>query len=116
MPKMRVIAVPAGEAPRWVREKWVGLELPLNAWKNPTEKRAVGVLTGPRSMLGQLWGRLRGSSHRVKGYAVSVAAAVKILAAASPEAAQWWRSNVPSLFDHNRYFMFREESCQLIAD
>jgi len=27
--RIRVIAVPAGEAPPWVREKWVGLELPL---------------------------------------------------------------------------------------
>ena len=28
-PTIRIIGVPPGEAPLWVREKWVGLELPL---------------------------------------------------------------------------------------
>jgi hypothetical protein len=26
---VRIIAVPPGEAPLWVREKWVGVELPV---------------------------------------------------------------------------------------
>src|SRR5712664_1703512 len=29
---IRIFAVPPGEAPAWVREKWVGLELPLAQW------------------------------------------------------------------------------------
>jgi hypothetical protein len=29
---VRILTVPPGEAPGWVREKWVGLELPLAQW------------------------------------------------------------------------------------
>ena len=44
-----VTAVPAGEAPQWVREKWVGVELPL-ALRSAHDFRTFGVLSGPRSL------------------------------------------------------------------
>ena len=34
---VRIVAVPLGEAPLWVREKWVGLELPLTRYATPRE-------------------------------------------------------------------------------
>ena len=29
MAKIRITSVPSGQAPEWVREQWVGLELPV---------------------------------------------------------------------------------------
>lgn len=48
--RVRIVAVPPGEAPDWVREKWVGLDLTL-AQSRPTPQRlyTAGVLSGPRS-------------------------------------------------------------------
>ena len=49
--RIRIIAVPPEEAPAWVREKWVGLELPLARWSSsPIAGGTYGVL--PRSFFG----------------------------------------------------------------
>ena len=63
--KIRMIAVPPGDAPEWVRNAWVGLELPL-----------VPDAPDNRDMV---------YSHE----------AVAVLAAANPNAADWWRANFP---------------------
>ena len=34
---IRIVGVPPGEAPLWVREKWLGLELPLAGFPSPGE-------------------------------------------------------------------------------
>src|SRR5580704_4538322 len=44
--KLRIIAVPPGEAPLWVREKWVGLELPV-AQRQSRKFLTSGVLSAP---------------------------------------------------------------------
>ena len=119
MAKVRIVGVPPGEAPLWVREKWVGLELPLTGisrLNKPVELRGLGVLTGPRTILGQLWSRLMGRSHYVKGYVVPVAAAVQVLDQTSPEAAKWWEANAPYALEPSRKFIFREEVCELVPD
>ena len=113
--RIRVTAVPAGEAPPWVREKWVGLELPL-AVRNARDFHTFGILTGPRSFRAALWRLLTGHSTRRRGYAVEVAAAMAVLERVHPEAAAWWRTNAPHLFTRKRFFMFREEECKPIDD
>src|SRR3981189_3195245 len=90
-PSVRIIAVPPGEAPLWVREKWVGLELPLLRWRAAGTFIGFGAVSGPRTCLAQIWALLRGRSHRIYGFAVDASRAVEILARASPEAATWWR-------------------------
>src|SRR5947199_83534 len=46
---IRIIDVPPGEAPEWVRRAWVGLVLPLAPGEyGPRVLAAAGVLTGPR--------------------------------------------------------------------
>ena len=52
--RIRIVAVPAGEAPQWVRETWVGIELPL-ALRQAHNVHTFGVLSGPRSFLAALW-------------------------------------------------------------
>ena len=114
--KVRIIAIPPGEAPLWVREKWVGLELPL-AQRSPSAltKPTAGVLSGPRSFLASLAGYLTGRYHRERGFMVPVVAALKVLEGSSPEAAAWWRSNAPHLCRPWRCFMFQAQACEVVA-
>jgi len=116
MAKVRIIGVPPGEAPPWVREKWVGLELPVLREGKSMQLRAVGVVTGPRTLIGQLWGRLRGRSRFANGYVVPAREAIEILAQASPEAANWWKTSTPFGREPGRMFLFQEEVCEIVAD
>jgi hypothetical protein len=48
-PTVEIVFPPAGEAPLWVREKWVGLRLPVVLREaKPVRALTAGVLTGPR--------------------------------------------------------------------
>ena len=75
-----ITSVPSGEAPLWVREKWVGLSIPL------TEN--------PRKGLKQR-GILGGAASNSKGYVVSAAEAVNRLKEVAPTAAEWWEDHLP---------------------
>jgi len=77
---IRIVSVPPGEAPLWVREKWVGLQLPLVPGKaKPGSFRTSGVLTGPRNSLSRIWRLIAGQMPRQTGYAVDVDAALQVL-------------------------------------
>jgi len=112
---VRIVAVPPGEAPFWVRQKWVGLDLPVIRYAAHRKLLAFGVRSIPRSWSAQWAAVLRGQAELVAGYAVEAASAVSILAKASPEAAAWWRENTPHLIAPKRYLVFHEEVCR-IAD
>jgi hypothetical protein len=115
--RIRIIAIPPGEAPQWVREQWVGLELPLSQLSRAARSRRVfGVLSGPGSLLARLLAILTGRARRESGYAVSVSAAVAVLESKSPEAAAWWRANVPGMTSPLRCFLFSESVCQVLDD
>ena len=112
MAEVRIIAVPPGEAPPEVREKWVGLCLPIRrTWfgRRRRSLRTVGVLTGPRTLGGLL--RAMRSGEPIEGYAVPVLKAVAILEVAHPEAAAWWRANTPHMMQPGRLFVFPAEVC-----
>ncbi len=113
--KIRIVAVPPGEAPFWVRQEWVGLELPLTRYVRPQIAVTFGVLSGPTSWLGQIWEMLIGRADRAIGYAVEGAAAVEILEAKNPDAARWWREHAPLSVAPRRYLLFHEHVCQLVA-
>jgi len=104
-----VTFVPPGEAPAWVREKWVGLRLPL-AQRSPIagRYRGAGVLTSPRGLIARLMALLLGRVPYHDGYLVDALTAVAILAEADPKAAAWWRENVPHLMRRNRRFLFQK--------
>ena len=112
---VRIIAVPPGEAPLWVREKWVGLDLPVARYSGKSKFIALGILSSPRSMLAQWLAVFRGRAELIAGYAVEALPAIDILARASPEAAGWWREHAPHLITPRRYLIFHEEVCR-IAD
>jgi hypothetical protein len=76
---VRIIGVPPGEAPLWVREKWVGLELPLTRYPAPRDYFTFGVLSQPAECLAQLWAVARGRARRVAGFAVKAHAPSRCL-------------------------------------
>src|SRR5512140_2697360 len=48
VPRVRIVGVPPGDAPAWVRQEWVGLELPLaQSSAEAIHARTAGVLSGP---------------------------------------------------------------------
>jgi hypothetical protein len=110
---VRIIAVPPGEAPLWVREKWVGLELPLVP-RYPREVRAptLGVISGPTGIFGSLVAWLTGRTVREAGFLVRVTDAIAVLELKHPEAAAWWRANTPGLVRKNKTFLFHSIACQ----
>lgn len=74
-----------------------------------------GVLSGPKSRLGALLALLFGRAKRHSGYLVSSKMALDLLAARSPEAADWWRQNAPRFFERGQGFIFSSDSCEEIA-
>jgi hypothetical protein len=110
---VRIIAVPPPEKPLWVRQKWVGLTLPLTGSANTYY--GVGVLTGPRTFLAQLWALVRGRSEKIYGFPMDAARAVEILDDVSSEAVAWWRENARELILPKRYLLFHAEVCEILG-
>jgi hypothetical protein len=48
---IRIIAVPPGEAPLWVREKWVGLDLPVARYSGRGWRENTPHLIAPKRYL-----------------------------------------------------------------
>lgn len=109
--KVRIIQAPIGEAPEWVREAWVGLELPL-VERHEITAETGGVLTGPTSLIGYWWARLRGKLHSTTGYTVRSARAIELLERTRPDAANWWRTHAPRFCDPNEGFIFDSPACE----
>jgi hypothetical protein len=97
-----------------VRQQWVGLVLLLARYLGPQTYLGFGVLSGPATWLGQMWGIVLGRVERVTGYAVEGSRAVDILQASSPEAAAWWRENAAEHVAPQRYLIFHEHVCQIV--
>ena len=112
---IRIIAVPPGEAPFWVRQQWVGLELPLAISTTARDYFGFGVVSGPQTRLRQVWAMLLGRAERIQGYAVEGARAVEILQSSSPEAAMWWRTHAAQILAPRRCFVFHAHVCQVIS-
>jgi hypothetical protein len=106
-----IIRPPAGEAPDWVRQAWVGLRLPA-AQRRARDWQGAGVITGPRSFAGQFWARLTGRTSPTYGYAVDAREAIDLLAGTNEAAAEWWRENAPRLLNDGQCFVFDATSCR----
>lgn len=106
---LHITSVPAGEAPLWVREQWVGLALPLAQRRaTPLVFLTSGVLSGPTGFLSCLLALLTGKLERQSGYLVESRVAVAILALKNPEAAAWWQENAPRQLKPKRLFVFQQ--------
>jgi hypothetical protein len=112
---IRIDSTPPGEAPIWVREKWVGLHLPLaQAACEPVLLYTGGVLSGPKTWLQVLIAWLRGRLTPTLGFVVGVVPALQVLEQASPEAAAWWRAHAPHLVVPKQKFLFHADVCSVV--
>jgi hypothetical protein len=96
----------------WVREAWVGIDLPVARRGALRSYRGVGVLSGPKTFWKKVWGLMRGQTVRTRGYPVRTATAVELLSASAPAAADWWRENTPHLL--GGFLIFEEKACRLL--
>jgi hypothetical protein len=99
--RVRVTGVPPGEAPAWVRQAWVGVELPT-VRREPRAVPAFQVLS-------------RSHADAGSGYEVSGSAAVAAVAVANPDAADWWRANVPEVLAPGYLLIFPADVCERVG-
>ena len=99
--KVRIIAMPPGQALEWVREKWVGVEIPLHGSPKGFDGPLSGVMDG------------RPSSDNAGGYDVLIEDTLNALEEQSPEAATWWRNEWP-MYGRVSNFIFKKEVCELL--
>jgi hypothetical protein len=111
--QVKIVRAPAGEAPDWVREAWVGLVLPLKEAGLQTVP-SIGVLSGPRSALQSLWAMLAGRRLTTTGYLTPAPRAIEVLERARPEAAAWWRENAPRFLREEAEFLFDAPACERV--
>lgn len=103
MAQVKIINVPSGQAPEWVRKEWVGLILPV--LKNASKvERVIGVLGG----------KVKDAEKYIDGYSVETVAAIDILYEKNFEAALWWLQNVP--IHSIPRLIFKKEDCELIKE
>lgn len=114
--KIRIIAVPPGEAPEHIRQAWVGVVIPLPP--PPFDRLrglpTAGVLSGPKTRLSRLSALLRGKGTRRWGYAVEALDAVAALAEKNPEAAEWWHKNTQHLMKKGAMLFFPDDVCEVL--
>jgi hypothetical protein len=110
--KIRIVDVPPGEAPEWVRKQWVGLVLPLaDGEEGARSLRTWSVLTGWQTLPGRLWRLCTGKCTRTHGFVVDARRAWEILADHAPDAAAWWHTHTAS-GQPARKLVFPAEVCQ----
>ena len=115
--RIRIVGLPPGEAPIDIRQAWIGLELPLADGKYQKQRsvRELGVLTGPKSLLGFLAAEIFRLGARTENFVVRAEKAFEILEDANPEAAGWWKENTPHLYKPCGLLAFSSDICEEVV-
>lgn len=98
--RIRIIDTPPGQAPDWVKAKWVGIELPVEEDSPDEEGVQFGIKGGRPENLG--------------GYQIRTQDAIEALREKSPEAAKWWEDNIPS--DLFPTLVFKRDVCEVVTE
>ena len=108
---IRIVATPDGPAPQWVRERWIGLQLPV-AKPTPVTNYCFKDFRprGPAWPWSVAWWFATGKLERWTGYLVNVDEAWRVLDIRHSDAAAWWRENAPHLI--GTAFIFPLASCE----
>jgi len=109
--RIRIVRRPEGEAPEWVRDAWIGVEMPVLV-PEPVATFGFGVLTGPKNIVLDWILGVTGRAKPVSGYVVAADTAVASLMERSPAAAEWWRTQVPYLVRTGARFVFDAPACE----
>jgi hypothetical protein len=114
---IRIVGLPPGEAPIEIRQAWIGLELPLADGKYQKERsiRGLGVLSGPKSFFGLFFAWIFRQGDPTKNFVVQSAKALEILEEERPEAAEWWKENVPHFYKPWMLFAFSSDICEEVG-
>ena len=113
--RIRIVRRPEGEAPAWVRDAWIGVELEL-LHPEPVTSQGFGVLTAPRTIWAYWWRRLTGRIDSFSGYVVGAPEAIWRVEARNPTAANWWRTQAKDMVQPGRAFIFDLAACETIAE
>ena len=93
MASIRIVKTPEGEAPLWVRQAWIGCEMPL-----------MGTATDPVGLFSRV--------PVQDGYCVKGGDAISALLDISPRARGWWIENLPNVYE--RILVFNYSACVLV--
>jgi len=96
--KIKIIKKPLGEEPDWVKQVWIGLEIPVI-------KGAYAQKGGQEVVSGDF--------RAADNYATHANEALDILKAKNPDAEKWWRDNVDLVGVD--YIAFDQSVCKLIG-
>ena len=103
MPKIRIIAVPPGQAPEWVRGCWVGLEMETLG-QVPRDAALCGAVDGSSV------------SANAGGFRVKADTALRALVAVAPDAAHWWQGRSILRYGSTAELVFKSEVCLLLPE
>ena len=109
MKQVKIVATPPGEAPKRIRDAWIGVVLPIKG-DRPNKRLGYGVKSGLT-----IWFVIKvflGWVKPIQGYSVDAAKAVDILSQTAPDAAQWWRKNASNALEPGMLLIFNQEVCQ----
>lgn len=97
---IEIVGIPKGEIPREIREKWIGLRLPLE-----TAEEYFGLARGVATHL----------PCAVVGYVVDAILAIAILELHHPDAALWWRENT-KIAHVGGELIFDKDACRVVEE
>ena len=109
---VRVVRMPLGDAPEWVREAWVGLSLPITG-VGPRRWRAITAAGGPATIMDYVRARLTGRTTVIVGYEVNGKIAIERLGGLNAAAAAWWLEQSPAWAAGTVSFLFDTNSCEV---
>ena len=104
--KIKIVQVPAGSAPKWVRRAWLGLELPCFP---------VAGLLGFRQEKDIRSGKPVNDGKSRSVVVVPQDEALKILRAKNLKAADWWKSQGFPKTSGDKYFCFGESEVEFVS-
>ncbi len=96
---IKILGTPSGGAPKWVREAWIGLVLPIDPHL-PQSHMTRDVLTK--------------APMKGFGYRIDAVLAVEILSLHAPEAALWWRENTTLVHPGNHLVFMANDEIELV--
>lgn len=111
---VRIVQRPIGVAPEWVRDAWIGCTLPLIGGEQ-TQIECVDASSAPMSCWSFWIAKLTGRTFKMAGFTAPSKTAIGILAAKSPEAAEWWRTNLPQFANAELGFVFDSPVCEPVT-
>ena len=112
---IEIHSVPQGKNPLWVREAWVGLQLPS---LDDAPIKVPVADAGSRPSLRALFRSLKdGPSVPIQerfGYSVNARVAVGIVSLTNEDAAKWWLENVPQIMRVDMPLLFETSCCRSV--